>query len=195
MINNDFQKKRIGSRIKQVRNEMGLTLKEFGNKFVPPASDSIVSRWERGVSIPSDDRLNKIAEMSDMSVFYITSGKKVLSDLSEEEQEQLMEDAQRNSTSSFENMQIELYRDIESLLNTTLNYRQTLFLRNVLDYLHVSNKDDITFMAAFISYTNRYYDAGNSEEVSQDDMNNILDDLLQEVHSFLKRRLSYKEDE
>lgn len=52
-----------GENIKRMRAEKGLTMKEFGGMFVPPASDSIVSRWERGVSIPNASRMKQITEM------------------------------------------------------------------------------------------------------------------------------------
>lgn len=45
-----------------------MTLKEFGTIFSPAAADSIISRWERGVSLPNKKRLNKIAEYGDMSI-------------------------------------------------------------------------------------------------------------------------------
>lgn len=41
---------------------MGLTMKEFGERIGNPiASESIVSRWEKGVSVPNNKRLKKIA--------------------------------------------------------------------------------------------------------------------------------------
>ncbi len=56
-----------GSEIKLVRMKKGLTMKEFGELFEPPASDSIVSRWERNVSRPSPKRMKKIMELKEGS--------------------------------------------------------------------------------------------------------------------------------
>lgn len=68
-------KNETASRIKKIRLSLGLTMKEFGKKFNPPASDSIVSRWERGVSLPSNDRLKRISEIANVSTTYLTTGK------------------------------------------------------------------------------------------------------------------------
>ena len=57
-----------GKKIKSIRMQRGETMKEFGSNFNPPASDSIVSRWERAISIPNNERLKKIAELGEISV-------------------------------------------------------------------------------------------------------------------------------
>ena len=58
----DIDKKAIGARIKSIRLEKGLTLHEFGN-MIGGADRSIASRWERGVSLPNNERLKTIAEI------------------------------------------------------------------------------------------------------------------------------------
>lgn len=68
----------LGERIKHIRIELGLTMKEFGEKFNPPASDSIVSRWERGISSPNSKRLKSIAELGNVSARYLTLGNEEL---------------------------------------------------------------------------------------------------------------------
>ncbi|MFD1416846.1 helix-turn-helix domain-containing protein [Oceanobacillus jeddahense] len=80
----ELQKKKIGSRIRVIRNELGLTMKEFGEKIDPPASDSIVSRWERGKSLPNNERLNAIAELGNVSISYLITGQKKYRGHSEE---------------------------------------------------------------------------------------------------------------
>lgn len=65
----------IGARIKDIRISLGLTMKDFGKKFDPPASDSIVSRWERGVNLPNNERLKRIAELGNVPVLYLLEGK------------------------------------------------------------------------------------------------------------------------
>ena len=57
--------KLTGESIKQTRIEKGMTMKEFGKLFNPPASDSIVSRWERGISEPNAERMKKIKEIQE----------------------------------------------------------------------------------------------------------------------------------
>lgn len=64
----DINKKDVGNRIKIFRKELGLSMKEFGSRLDSKASDSIVSRWERGISLPSNDRLKNIANLANISV-------------------------------------------------------------------------------------------------------------------------------
>ena len=49
--------------IKDTRLKLGLTLEEFGKLFNPPASQSLVSRWERGVNLPNAKRMKRIKEL------------------------------------------------------------------------------------------------------------------------------------
>lgn len=66
----DFQmseKKEIGLRIKIIRKNLGLTLEEFG-KLVGNAQKSNVSKWEAGKSVPSNERLKKIADLAHIPV-------------------------------------------------------------------------------------------------------------------------------
>lgn len=72
--NNHTQNVPIGNRIKSIRKKLGLTTKEFGNKIIPPASDSLVSRWERGVNRPNNNRLKQIAELGNISIDYLLYG-------------------------------------------------------------------------------------------------------------------------
>lgn len=68
------EKKELGQRIKSIRIELGKNMKEFGELFTPKASDSIVSRWERGISAPTPERLNRISEIGGVSVRFLLTG-------------------------------------------------------------------------------------------------------------------------
>lgn len=63
----NINKKAVGNRIKTIRTQKGLTMKEFG-KLIEEAAQSLVTRWENGTSIPNNERLKKIADLGDMSV-------------------------------------------------------------------------------------------------------------------------------
>lgn len=63
-----MSRKFISQRIKIIRLSLGKNKREFGEIFDPPASDSIVSRWEADKSIPNAERLKKIADLGNISV-------------------------------------------------------------------------------------------------------------------------------
>ncbi|WP_314970943.1 helix-turn-helix domain-containing protein [Peptostreptococcus stomatis] len=62
----DGEKKKIGSRIKKIRLEKGMTLEEFGKLF--DTSKSNVSMWEKGRSLPNPERMKQIAKVGDTTV-------------------------------------------------------------------------------------------------------------------------------
>ncbi len=63
----------LGQRIKAIRLSTGLNMREFGEKIFNSA-DSLVSRWEKGKSIPNHKRLIEIAKLGDVTVSYLLYG-------------------------------------------------------------------------------------------------------------------------
>lgn len=63
----EINNKEVGVKIKSIRQELGKTTKEFGS-LIDGASDSLVSRWERGVNLPNSKRLKLIADIGNISV-------------------------------------------------------------------------------------------------------------------------------
>lgn len=61
-------KKILADIIKKTRNDLGKSQEEFGKLFNPPAAKSIISRWEKGVSVPSKNRLEKISNLSGIPI-------------------------------------------------------------------------------------------------------------------------------
>lgn len=60
-------KKKVGNRILQIRNNLNYTLEEFGNMKEIQAERSNVSKWERGASLPNRVRLEKIAKIGNIT--------------------------------------------------------------------------------------------------------------------------------
>lgn len=69
--------KGFGERVRKIRKDLKLSQEEFGNKFTPPASKGIVSRWEHG-GTPNNTRLKKIASLGNVSVDYLLTGQDLL---------------------------------------------------------------------------------------------------------------------
>lgn len=57
----------VGARIKEIRSEKGMSQEEFGS-LISNAHKSLVSKWEKGQSLPNNERLKKIAELGNISV-------------------------------------------------------------------------------------------------------------------------------
>ena len=67
-------KKKVGNRILQIRNNLNCTLEEFGNMKEIQAERSNVSKWERGASLPNRIRLEKIARIGNITFNQLVYG-------------------------------------------------------------------------------------------------------------------------
>lgn len=72
----EVDKKEVGKRIKSIRIKLKETTAEFAEHFTPPASNSLVSRWERGVNLPNNERIEVISKLGNMSVEELLYGNK-----------------------------------------------------------------------------------------------------------------------
>lgn len=70
----EIDKNEVGKRIKTIRINLKETTAEFAKHFNPPASDSLVSRWERGVNLPNNERIKEIARLGNLSVDQLLYG-------------------------------------------------------------------------------------------------------------------------
>ena len=61
-----FEKEKLGTRIKSIRLDKGMTTKEFGSLL--GATDSNITSWEKGRTSPNPERLKTIAKIADISV-------------------------------------------------------------------------------------------------------------------------------
>lgn len=72
--------KAVGKRIKEIRTsrfEKKITLEEFGKLLSPPAIRPLVSKWEKGLNLPNEDRLKQIAKIGNVTTDYILFGKQL----------------------------------------------------------------------------------------------------------------------
>ncbi|MGK0552596.1 helix-turn-helix domain-containing protein [Enterococcus faecalis] len=53
-------KEKVGKRIHEIRTNLGYSLSEFG-KLIGDSPKSSVNNWEKGISLPKEDKLEKIA--------------------------------------------------------------------------------------------------------------------------------------
>lgn len=70
--NVDIIKTQVGARIKLARLNKGMTLEEFGKLF--GAGKSNVSKWEKGASLPNNERLLQISKFAGISVSELLYG-------------------------------------------------------------------------------------------------------------------------
>ena len=66
--------KAVGARIRTIRLDRGLTLRDFSQRF--GTNEKIVSRWENGVITKKTDCLKKISEFANISIHELLHGVK-----------------------------------------------------------------------------------------------------------------------
>lgn len=64
----------VGLRIKAIRKGLGLSMDAFGSKIDSMVKSGTVSNWETGKNLPNKRRLEKIAEIGDVSIDYLLYG-------------------------------------------------------------------------------------------------------------------------
>lgn len=72
--------KKVGERIKKIRTqhfEEKISLEAFGQLLSPPAIRPLVSKWEKGLNLPNEDRLKQIAKLGDVTTNYLLFGKEL----------------------------------------------------------------------------------------------------------------------
>ena len=73
-----IDKENFGTFLVQLRKERGMTQKDLAEKLY--VSDKAVSKWERGLSLPDITLLQPMAEMLDVSVTELLSGRYIRKD-------------------------------------------------------------------------------------------------------------------
>lgn len=89
--NNEAQSNLLGSNIKELRQKKKMSMEEFGKLFSPAASKSIVSRWESGKSVPSNERMEQLATIAGSSINFFSTGKKLFNDVPDNEKTKLVD--------------------------------------------------------------------------------------------------------
>jgi len=136
----------IGKRIKEIRTELGLTMKEFGSILTPPASDSLVSRWEREINAPNRERMKEIAKYGDVTVDYLRNGKTTYVTFADDK------------VISLENLE-EISKKLENELNERLNKLENgnispfegSIINNVLKIIEQASFDEIMKLISIFS--------------------------------------------
>lgn len=71
MENENNIKIKIGTRIKSLRNELGLTQEQLANKLATVKGKSSIANYENGSNLPSDEVKLKMCEIFNCSLDYL----------------------------------------------------------------------------------------------------------------------------
>ena len=85
----------VGERIKRIREELGISMSDFALLIDDKAKSGTVANWETGKNLPNRKRLNKIAELGNITVNQLLNSNP-LSDYSTDE---LLQELERRGIS------------------------------------------------------------------------------------------------
>ncbi|ENZ5668345.1 MULTISPECIES: helix-turn-helix domain-containing protein [Enterococcus] len=122
--------KAIGRNIKNIRLDRGMTQEEFSKLFDPSPGTSVISKWERGATVPSPQRLKRLAEIAETTV-----------------EEILTPPSQNQYTGALANV-MAYYEDNKSEIPNDLTNAyllQKIFVR----YLQIAKSKDKEYLTAF----------------------------------------------
>ncbi|PQG51387.1 helix-turn-helix domain-containing protein [Enterococcus faecium] len=196
MKKNNFsksEKESIGTRIRAIRLSLNKNMAEFGELINPekPVAQSIVSRWERGISVPNKERLNKITELGNVTMAYLLDGQYMAKDIHmmpEEEQRKLfdsqikqMRDTQQKLIDSTKSNVDEIDIDNLSIPQLYLFNHFTRFLKN---YSNIDDGEFVTNMLIIFMQLNKLYEEFTNPNETKERKQHAIDfytnDLLNE---------------
>lgn len=174
-----IDKKALGARIKSLRLAKGYTLKDFSkliqreNKEESEITESIISRWERGVSVPSPNRLKAIANIEGISVDELLYGPQ------NEYITRLLREA------ILKNDRIELSADeLSELFNTLLPRLSPHEFNYTADTLYSENKDIIQEFVL----TNELYEKWGLIEYSKGAVRKAIEEVQKAYNQAIRVR-------
>ena len=173
----------IGDNIKKIRKERKISQIELAKKM--KISQSYLSDIENGRKNLSINTIERIAEKLGVSIAYLTSGNKMLGDLTEEElKEEFSKMSQKISESKNNNNEL-LKSNLFNILNKELTFIENHYFNNTYNFyeLEKHNKDNLLFISVLLQML-RQHKASGSKEAYQD--------LINEFDNFLKQYLNIK---
>ncbi|MED0665682.1 helix-turn-helix transcriptional regulator [Bacillus badius] len=182
----------IGENVKKIRKEKKLTQHELAEQM--NISRSYLSDIENNRKNPSSKTLESLAEKLNVTMFYLTTGKKAVADLTIEERTEAAKGIREMFKKQNEEMQIDLKKDIEQLLNSELNFIQTIYLSGAINFLKSSNDEDVTTLTALLMTLNQNRGIAEDDDISQTELLNFIEETTKEFKDFLKARLQYTEE-
>ncbi|HLR23286.1 MAG TPA: helix-turn-helix domain-containing protein [Pseudogracilibacillus sp.] len=173
----------IGENIRKVRKEKKLTQEKLSKKM--GISRSYLSDVENDRYNPSSKTLNMFADKLDVSMLYLTTGKKSIEDLTDEEIGKSLKNAFRSNK---EDMQSSLKEKLRKVLDTELSYSEVNYLNNVMNILGLSKDNDINLITAALVTINNFI-VLKDNNIDKKELNEIIDTEFDEMKEMFTQRL------
>lgn len=172
----------IGDNIKQIRKEKKLTQQRLAKEI--GISRSYLSDVENNRYNPSSKTIESLSGKLGVTMLYLTTGKKALADLTNEEKKESVQKVGDIFEQYNEIIKDDVKNDIKQLLDTELSFVETMYIENMLRFLRTSDPQDITGVASIISTLNRVVVYKNADDADKDELNEFLKNELDDITKF-----------
>lgn len=182
----------LGANIRSIRKERGLTQSEFADKI--GLSRSYLSDLENDRKNISTKTLKLLSEKLNVSTNYITTGNKLLRDLTDDEIATEFNDWSQQLNEDKKN-KIELIDSkFEYIKNDNLSIIEVQYLTNLMKFFNNATSDEINFIQVLLLQLNKYNDAKYHDYYNEDEIKAVYDDILNGFDNFLKKYLGMNKD-
>ena len=192
--------KSVGQNIKKIRKEKGITQEEMAK--ILGISRSYLANLEAGRKNVGENTINKMAEKSGMSAYYLTTGEKTTYDMNVVELDKLVEDEVHSILKEVKKKPDEkLKESLLELSNTHLSAIEVIYLLNAINYLHDATTEELKVIASILRSLLYNKDVLNrkpifpedAEPVKKEDVLKDIEDVTQELNKLLRNRYGLKE--
>lgn len=183
----------IGENIKKIRKEKKITLAKLSEKT--GFSAGYISQIENGKrEKPSQEFLKGIAYGLDVSDTYLITGRKTLTDFSENELKKSWEKSQNSFKESRKKFRAEIDNDLKEILSMELGYTEEIFLSAALNFLRNSTGNDLAIITGILKqyndYNRIYYITEDKEPLLQD-----IENMKEQIEAVFQTRYGIAEYE
>lgn len=182
----------IGKNIKTIRKEKKITQQELAEEI--GISRSYLGDLENNRYNPSTKTLELLAQKLNVTMLYLTTGKKSLEDLNESEYSAYKEYSPESTEGSKEESLLdkELREDLLQLADSDLTFIENQLLGNLIWYLQTSDEMGLAQLLIIINRLNKNRD--EYKDCSQEELAAKIDEETAYFKEVLKRRYGYEGD-
>ncbi|TRL62248.1 helix-turn-helix transcriptional regulator [Staphylococcus hominis] len=173
----------IGDNIKKIRKEKKITQSELASSL--QISQSYLSDLENNRKNLGIKTIEKIAKKLNVSVAYLTSGNKMLSDLTEDEINEQFSELRFKINKDNTNRELNLKSNLLDLIQRDLKYIDVHYFNNVYNFyeLEKTEDDNLLFISVLLQMLHQHKMSGSKE---------AYDDIIKDFDSFLRKYLDVK---
>lgn len=182
----------IGENIKNLRKEKNLTQQEMADLM--GISRTYLTDIESNRKNLGTKTLQTLSEKLDISMMYLTTGRKAVGDLTGDELKEQFIEMKKKSDIRNEKFKESLQKDLSKLEASDLSHVDAQLLTHILWFIDDNTENDKKLLSSFLFAINKnkniiFEDDVDSEEVLED-----IEETTQFFKKFLMRRYGFEGD-